>query len=417
MFILYGATIGWLLSRLNIRLGFPLAAVLLFIHALGLSKVTTCGFRPLYPSHSATGCYAYNYILFILPVAVFVLILLGARLPERFGRWSRRLFIPFAVIWMLLMVYGVFRAAFPPVSPWTPLAPVHSPGPRTMAAIAYDTKRQRAVLFGGITVWNGDTFVYDSSTWEWDGTDWKQIDTPVAPAGRVLHAMAYDEQRGRVVLYGGENDSGNLGDLWEWDGVTWHRLCPVCNPAARFAHRMIYDPERQEIKIYGGQDGEKSFTEGWTWNGQSWTYFQFEETTPGLYYSPLIYDNANKRVVTFMGGRWGGTWIWEGNNWLKLELTAQPPIRDESVLVHDPVEKYSVLFGGTTGYKFLFDDTWIFDGKRWSRVNTPVAPGARYRAVAFYDPVRRSVIIYGGERLGSNYSDMWEFKLPESEQQ
>ena len=34
--------------------------------------------------------------------------------------------------------------------------------------------------------------------------------------------MAYDSQRGRIVLFGGSNSiTGALGDTWEWDGATW----------------------------------------------------------------------------------------------------------------------------------------------------------------------------------------------------
>jgi hypothetical protein len=71
-----------------------------------------------------------------------------------------------------------------------------------------------------MTNWNEKEWVYDTSTWEWDGKDWKEIKTSVAPAGRILHAMAYDEKLGKVILYGGQNSSGNLADLWEWDGTT-----------------------------------------------------------------------------------------------------------------------------------------------------------------------------------------------------
>jgi hypothetical protein len=414
--ILYMAVVGLLLSKLNTSMGLPLAAGLVFIHSLGLFKATLCGFYPLYEPHGAISCYSYGYVPLILISTVFGLILLGGRLPERFIYWNKRILIPFAVLWIMLMGYGIFRAAFPPNSPWKPLAPVHSPGPRTLSAIAYDSKRQRAVLFGGITLWNGDAWVYDSSTWEWDGKDWSQIETPVAPAGRILHAMAYDEQRGKVILYGGQNASRNLADLWEWDGVTWHRLCPVCNPAVRFSHKMIFDTERHEIMIYGGQDGKAGFAEAWIWNRQGWTYFQFENSTPGVYNAPLIYESNSKRAVSFMGRDWGGTWIWEGNKWLKLNLAVQPPVRDEAVLVYDPVQKVSILFGGTNDNKFLFNDTWILDGETWVKLDTPSAPPQRSKAVAFYDPVRHSIILYGGERFGSAYSDMWELILPDGDQ-
>jgi hypothetical protein len=202
---------------------------------LTLSKVTSCGFLPLYQPHTDVGCEWYANVLFLLPVILLGLILLGARLPDRFNRWANWALIPLAAVWILLMAYGVFRAAVPPDSPWRALAPAHSPGPRTLSAIAYDSKRQRAVLFGGLTHWHNGAWLYATGTWEWDGRDWIEIDTPVAPAGRMLHAMAYDEQREKVILYGGQNASGNLADLWEWDGSL--AALSAGNPAAPFGHK------------------------------------------------------------------------------------------------------------------------------------------------------------------------------------
>jgi hypothetical protein len=217
---------------------------------------------------------------------IFGLILFAGHLPERWVKQVKRPAILLSAAWLLLMGSGVYRAAFPPASPWSPLAPEHSPGPRSMAAIAYDASRQRAVLFGGISHWNGREWVYDNSTWEWDGRDWQRIETVAAPTGRILHAMAYDEVNEKVILYGGQNTSGSLADLWEWDGETWRRLCPVCNPAARSGHKMVFDTVRQRIVIYGGWSEDKGYSEGWTWDGQEWSYIQFDDSVPALYNAP-----------------------------------------------------------------------------------------------------------------------------------
>jgi len=36
--------------------------------------------------------------------------------------------------------------------------------------------------------------------------------------------MIYDPDRRRVVLFGGNNESGILSDTWERDGVRWNRM-------------------------------------------------------------------------------------------------------------------------------------------------------------------------------------------------
>ena len=65
---------------------------------------------------------------------------------------------------------------------------------------------------GGVPRDTGDT-------WEWDGTEWKRVDTEQAPSGRSRVAMAYDPNRQAVVLFGGRLPDGQpAGDTWQWDG-------------------------------------------------------------------------------------------------------------------------------------------------------------------------------------------------------
>ena len=409
---LYLIIAGLLLKNLRALPGLFLAAVLGLLHSVALFRTTICGFSALYEAHSAWACHTYRFAPLILFFILFGLMLSMDYLPEPWVHWGKKILIPLGRIWIFLMIYAVVRAAYLPPSPWKPLTPSHAPGPRSMAAIAYDTRRERAVLFGGITHWDGEQWVYDNSTWEWDGQDWQQMETPLAPPGRILHAMAFDEGSGRVILYGGKNSSGNLADLWAWDGVTWHRLCPVCNPAARFGHKMIFDVGRQKIVVYGGQDGKIGFNQAWTWNGEKWDYFQFENTAPAVYNAPIAYDQSHKRIISFMGREWGGTWIWEGSQWHKLHSTIKPPLRDEATLVYDPINDATVLFGGLNDDETMFNDTWILHGEKWLKLNTRSAPPERYKALSFYDPVRRTIILYGGEIMGFIYSDMWELKLP-----
>ncbi|MBE0672356.1 MAG: hypothetical protein IH588_17410, partial [Anaerolineales bacterium] len=264
------------LRRAPARLGLLLAGVLSLPHTLGLFETVYCGWQPMYAAHSYISCSVYSQGSSITFFILFVLILLGSRLPVWLRTWGKRLMILIAVGLVLILGYGLFRAVFRPTSAWQPLAPQHHPGPRSTATIAYDTLRQRAVMFGGVREWNGSDWVYDNSTWEWDGQDWTKIDTLISPTGRSLHAMAYDEKRGVIVMYGGTNNNGDLADLWEYDGSNWRRLCPVCNPAARFGHKMFYDPELEMIVMYGGQAGGVGYTEAWTWDGSAWNYLTID---------------------------------------------------------------------------------------------------------------------------------------------
>jgi hypothetical protein len=61
-------------------------------------------------------------------------------------------------------------------------------------------------------------------SWRFDGATWTQV-AGTQPPLRYNSAMAYDRDRGRVVLYGGEVAAGapDLADTWEFDGTSWTR--------------------------------------------------------------------------------------------------------------------------------------------------------------------------------------------------
>src|SRR5438105_4854819 len=78
--------------------------------------------------------------------------------------------------------------------------------------MSYDSARERTVLFGGYLFLSGKDLDF-GDTWEWDGEDWTQV-ADIGPFSRQWHSMAYDSKRNRVVLFGG-NRVGFLGDTWE----------------------------------------------------------------------------------------------------------------------------------------------------------------------------------------------------------
>lgn len=61
-------------------------------------------------------------------------------------------------------------------------------------------------------------------SWRWDGAAWTAV-AGTQPTLRLNAAMAYDRDRNRVVLYGGEVAAGtpDLADTWEFDGTAWAR--------------------------------------------------------------------------------------------------------------------------------------------------------------------------------------------------
>ena len=81
--------------------------------------------------------------------------------------------------------------------------------------MAYDSTRQRIVLFGGGGWGRAESF---NDTWEWNGASWVQIDA-YGPASRIGACLFYDKTLQAMILYGGYNTS-TLGDTWKYDNGT-----------------------------------------------------------------------------------------------------------------------------------------------------------------------------------------------------
>lgn len=136
----------------------------------------------------------------------------------------------------------------------------NGPPPRVAHAVAYDPVRRVLVLFGGRAPGFG---ALQDDTWEFDGASWRRVCTSTtcasaAPGARVGHAMAWDEENERVVLFGGETADGLGGDeLWTWDGSNWlpqctDATCAATKPPGRSDHAMAYDPLRGVLVVHGG---------------------------------------------------------------------------------------------------------------------------------------------------------------------
>jgi hypothetical protein len=106
------------------------------------------------------------------------------------------------------------------------------PGIRQNHALAFDSARNKVVLFGG---YGGSALGYYSDTWGWDGESWSLLAASGAgPGARASFSMAFDAGRGKLVLFGGNSAGGTLGRHVgvEWNGVDAGQPC-------RFSARPI----------------------------------------------------------------------------------------------------------------------------------------------------------------------------------
>ena len=253
------------------------------------------------------------------------------------------------------------------------------PRPRTFPALVYDGARHQLILVGGNRVLFGtpqDTMTFLDDMWAWDGKAWHQIDTPT-PSARAEASVAYDSHRQRVVLFGGHRTENGerirLGDTWEWDGQLWEQRASD-GPPPRNGSAMAYDSARKRIVLFGGSGASG---ETWEWDGEAWERIMSAETE-GRFNSALAYDTERQALIRFGGWtgeeRVGGTWRYDGVRWTKIAHDGPSP-RNHTSMTYDRGREVIVLFGGHDGER-IFGDTWEWDGSTWSR-RTGQAPRLR----------------------------------------
>jgi hypothetical protein len=81
--------------------------------------------------------------------------------------------------------------------------------------MGYDAAAAKLVRFGGVK-----QGVREPDTWVFERPRWERVDVP-GPEPRNHAAIAYDERRGALVLYGGHDGERVFGDTWEWRRGRW----------------------------------------------------------------------------------------------------------------------------------------------------------------------------------------------------
>ncbi|MCA8953162.1 MAG: hypothetical protein KDE27_26860 [Planctomycetes bacterium] len=291
---------------------------------------------------------------------------------------------------------------------WTEVAGL--PIPLSGAAGAFDTARGRFVVFGGAR----------RTTREWDGGPWQSPATPMPPPVRYDHTLAYHEQLGKCVLFGGRLGTTYLDDTWLWDGLAWSLHSLHGPPPARFSGAMAYDPIRGEVVLFGGTSATPD-TRTWLFGPSGWLPpISAPTVPPGRDDFAMAWDPVNQAVLAFGGSPRGSgvpylddTWLWHGQSrtWSNPSTSVAPgEIRRHAL---STTTNGVLLVGGArvvgaANTVLPNPETWLWNGTTWSLValNQYLA---RTEAIAAWDPAQSQVLLHGGDRDGSPLSDTWQW--------
>jgi hypothetical protein len=235
--------------------------------------------------------------------------------------------------------------------------------PKIVAPLAFDSKRRRTLMFncsGGPDASDGKLCSLNGRTW--------QVVKDVPHLAREDASLAYDSKRDRLVLFGGRRAEVLFADTWEFDGNDWKPTF-MPGPSLRSAGAAVYDSARGVTVLYGGFRPLAALGDTWEWNGEQWKLVS--ESSPGPRSWPgIAYDSKRKRTILFGGedekGKfYSDTWAWDGKAWTCI-ANGGPPARIQFAMGYDSLRDRIVLFGGVNNNpQRILGDLWEFDGTRW----------------------------------------------------
>jgi hypothetical protein len=272
--------------------------------------------------------------------------------------------------------------------------------------MAYDPVSRRIILFGG----NRPTGNLND-TWAFDGANWTQIETALAPPVRNGATMAYDESTKKLVMFGGFDIDQYLQDTWLWDGATstWSEARMKMSPPRATGAMLFTDPLTGRAMMFGGYNSANKvpvYSNTWRWTGIAW-----EKLNPSTVPYPRAWGIATldslRHNVVLTGGngdtiRTDNTWTWDGVNWTQLAPTTQMQGYVGAGSAFDPAVHAIVVLGGDGA-------TWLWNGTDWVQMSPANSPSGRSGVGMTYDPVTRQVIDFGGVlSTGTLVHETWQ---------
>jgi len=94
------------------------------------------------------------------------------------------------------------------------------PSTRRGAKMVYHAELKAIFLFGGYDLELGGYDLekgYLNDLWKWDGKKWEMIISKgEMPSPRASYALAYDSNKNKILLFGGYKGKERFCDTWEW---------------------------------------------------------------------------------------------------------------------------------------------------------------------------------------------------------
>lgn len=254
------------------------------------------------------------------------------------------------------------------------------PSPRLQPRMAFDEQNGVGVLFGGVSLADSASGLTHASdqTWFWVRDQWVQQFPLTRPPARSSQSMVYDSTRGRVLMFGGRKQSDQLqgkvsmfADFWAWQNGDWHQIETATHPPERESAGLAYDRERDRVILFGG----------------------FNLKTEG-------------KVTTTVTLK--DTWEFDGTDW--HEVLHEGPDLSKPLLVFDQARHETILLGINTDLETAMY-RWKPDGNQWQAVTPTTLPTCVNDAALVYQTHNQKPLLAGGvcSSLTPLADETWEW--------
>lgn len=253
--------------------------------------------------------------------------------------------------------------------------------------------------------------------------EWQELATTAVPPARFDHALAFDSDQQRLVLFGGRGGGQTFGDTWIYDLATnaWREV-QAPGPSARFGLASVYDPNSKAVYLFGGQK-DAFYNDTWKFDTvtETWSEVVTVGDKPDIRYGHgVTLDRQNNRLVISHGfaadGRHDDTWGLDlgTNQWTNLTPAGDKPLnRCLHDIAYAPFSNSVYLFGGcSSGFgPCPQGDLWSFDlaAGTWKQVGTSgETPSPRQNPSIVVDETTNRVILFGGQASAA-LNDAWVY--------
>ncbi|MHA3964332.1 MAG: Kelch repeat-containing protein [Candidatus Thorarchaeota archaeon SMTZ1-45] len=310
------------------------------------------------------------------------------------------------------------------------------PPARNSSPIAYDSESERIVLFGG---WKSDFTAADyNDTWSYhlNTNTWTEMSPATVPPARAGHALTYDIESDRIIMFSGHRTGGggtlqNWNDTWAYDfnTDTWTNMNPTTMPPPRLMAWMTYDSESDICILFGGIcDGGNFYGDTWAYdyNTNNWTNMN-PSNAPSNRVAAMTYDSESDKIILYGGGgyitwpivMYTDTWVYDynTNTWSEMN-PAENPTSSNCDLAYDEESDKVIMFGGALDWyeENIVSETWVYDynTNTWEEKTPNPEPSPRARQYMTYDPESDKTVLYSGGQFEAPESynitnDLWAY--------